>query len=120
MGQMRWVASAGSGTLLVAPVLTVRDKGRLPEGQAVTWVIPSDGITLLAPEALSPGDFHAQVVEARHLGEITLATLALAAVPGAPLRLTLSGVQRQGLVVGAPLCVRLDMDKVHVMPVRSA
>lgn len=120
MGRMRWVATAGSATREDAPVLTVRDKGRLPEGQAVTWVIPSDGITLLEPGSREPGDFEAEVVEARHLGEITLATLALAAVPGAPLRLTLSGAQRQGLMVGARLGVRLAMDKVHVMPVRTA
>lgn len=120
MGRMRWVAPAGSGVPDEAPVLTVRDKGKLPEGQAVTWVIPSDGITLLAAEAREPGDFDAEVVEARHLGEITLATLALAAVPGAALRLTLSGAQRQGLAVGTRLGVRLTMDKVHVMPVRTA
>ncbi|HEX5738069.1 MAG TPA: ABC transporter ATP-binding protein [Hydrogenophaga sp.] len=120
MGRMRWVAPGGKGMVEEAPVLTVRDKGKLPDGQAVTWVIPSDGITLLAVDAREPGDFEAQVVEARHLGEITLATLALTAVPGAPLRLTLSGAQRQGLVVGAPFGVRLAMDKVHVMPVRSA
>src|SRR5690606_31382927 len=117
MGRMRWMAPANQGS--AGPVLAVRDKGKLPNGQRVTWVIPSDGITLLPPETLGAGDFAAEVVEARHLGEITLATLALAAVPGAPLRLTLSGVQRQGLVAGARWGVRLAMDKVHVMPVRS-
>lgn len=117
MGRMRWMAPAGPAS--AGPVLTVRDKGKLPDGQRVTWVIPSDGITLLPPETLGAGDFDAEVVEARHLGEITLATLALAAVPGAALRLTLSGAQRQGLVVGARWGVRLAMDKVHVMPVRS-
>lgn len=117
MGRMRWMAPASQGS--AGPVLAVRDKGKLPDGQRVTWVIPSDGITLLPPEALAAGDFAAEVVEARHLGEITLATLALAAVPGAPLRLTLSGAQRQGLVAGARWGVRLAMDKVHVMPVRS-
>lgn len=117
MGRMRWMAPASQGS--AGPVLTVRDKGKLPDGQRVTWVIPSDGITLLPPETLGAGDFAAEVVEARHLGEITLATLALTAVPGAPLRLTLSGAQRQGLVAGARWGVRLAMDKVHVMPVRS-
>lgn len=117
MGRMRWMAPASQGS--AGPVLTVRDKGKLPDGQRVTWVIPSDGITLLPPETLGAGDFVAEVVEARHLGEITLATLALTAVPGAPLRLTLSGAQRQGLAAGARWGVRLAMDKVHVMPVRS-
>jgi molybdate transport system ATP-binding protein len=119
MGRMRWVAPEGSAHASQAPVLTVRDKGKLPEGQAVSWVMPSDGIALMAPGSQAAGDFDAAVIEARHLGEITLASLSLAAVPGARLMLTLSGAQRQGLVVGARFAVRLDMDKVHVMPVRS-
>jgi hypothetical protein len=57
------------------------------------------------------------VVEGRHLGEITLATLRLIAVPGAQLVLTLSGAQRQGLSPGVSVGVRLD-PAVHVMPSR--
>ena len=98
----------------------MRDKGKLPPGQAVNWVVPSDGITLLAAHAArQAGDLAAQVVEARHLGEISLITLSLAAVRGARLTLTLSGVQRQDLAVGAPVRVRLDLGLVHVMPVRG-
>ena len=122
-GLMRWTANVVQGSLLVsqanAPLLAVRDKGRLPGGQVVSWVIPNDGITMVAADSLAPGDFAAQVAEARHLGEITLVTLVLAAVPGVRLQLTLSGAQRQGLMVGAPVGVRLNMDLVHVMPVRT-
>ena len=122
-GLMRWTANVVQGSLLVsqanAPLLTVRDKGRLPGGQVVSWVIPNDGITMVAADSLAPGDFAAEVDEARHLGEITLVTLVLAAVPGVRLQLTLSGAQRQGLMVGAPIGVRLNMDLVHVMPVRT-
>ena len=116
-GLLRWTGNAGGAE--PPPLLTVCDKGRLSTGQAVHWVIPSDGITLVDPATLRAGDFSAQVSEARHLGEITLATLSLADVPGALLRLTLSGPQRQGLVVGARVGVRLDLALVHVMPVRS-
>lgn len=103
-----------------APVLRVRDKGRIPAGQAVSWVIPSDGITVLdrAPEQV--GEFGADVVDARRLGEITLATLALADVGDARLLLTLSGPQRLRFEVGATLAVRLDPDLVHVMPTRGS
>ncbi len=62
--------------------------------------------------------FSAEVVEGRHLGEITLATLRLIAVPGAQLVLSLSGVQRQGLSPGVSVGVRLDPALVHVMPSR--
>jgi len=117
-GLLRWTGEVGAD--FQAPVLRVRDKGRLPAGQAVNWVIPSDAIALIGPGTPErPGEFSAEVVEARHLGEITLVSLKLAAIPGARLLLTISGVQRQSLAVGMPVNVRLDLDLVHVMPVRS-
>ena len=115
--RLRWVGDAASTTS--APMLTVRDKGRLPTGQAVNWVIPSDGITLVSPAEQRADDFNAEVWEARHLGEITLATLAVTAVPGARLVLTLSGAQRQRLVPGARFGVRLNPQLVHVMPLKA-
>ncbi|MCU0943011.1 MAG: ABC transporter ATP-binding protein, partial [Hydrogenophaga sp.] len=118
MGNLRWVPALGASAE-PAPVLTVRDKGKLPEGQAVAWVIPSDGVSLHPVEAITADDFDATVTEARHLGEISLATLAVAAVPGARLTLTLTGAQRLDLAVGARFAVRLNRERVHVMPVRS-
>lgn len=58
-------------------------------------------------------------MESRHLGEITLATLSVDAVPGAVLVLTLAGAQRQALTPGARLRARLDPGRVHVMPLRT-
>ena len=116
-GLLRWTAAGGDAAH--GPVLQVRDKGRLPTGQAVNWVIPGDGITLLPQAPQGPGEFAATVTEARYLGEITLATLELAGVSGAQLLLTLSGSSRQALTLGAPVCARLDLELVHVMPVRT-
>lgn len=116
-GLLRWTGASGCSE--GAPVLKVRDKGKVPTGQAVNWVISSDGISLIDAAAVGPTDFSAEVSEARHLGEITLATLSLAAVPGARLVLTLSGAQRQVLVLGARVGVRLDPGLVHVMPLRT-
>lgn len=117
-GLLRWVGNAASAA--PAPVLTVRDKGKLEVGQPLSWVIPSDGISLVEASAKQAGDFSAEVRVARHLGEITLATLCVAEVPGGELVLTLSGSQRRGLVAGARVGVRLDLGLVHVMPQRSA
>jgi molybdate transport system ATP-binding protein len=117
-GLLRWTGDAAPS--LPAPVLTVRDKGKLDVGQPLNWVIPSDGISLVEPALQQAGDFSAAVSESRHLGEITLAALSLTEVPGAQLVLTLSGAQRRGLVVGARIGVRLDPGLVHVMPQRSA
>ena len=60
-----------------------------------------------------------QVSEARALGEITLLALALDTVPGATLRLTLSGPQRLRMEVGARVTACVDLGQVHVMPVRG-
>jgi molybdate transport system ATP-binding protein len=117
-GLLRWTGDGS--TAAPPPVLTVRDKGKLELGQPLSWVIPSDGISLVEASAQQAGDFSAEVGVARHLGEITLATLRLVEVPGAELVLTLSGAQRRGLVPGARVGVRLDLDLVHVMPQRSA
>ncbi len=116
-GLLRWTGDGNAAGPW--PVLSVRDKGKLPTGQAVNWVIHSDGITLVEANGPAPDDFSAEVTEARHLGEITLATLSLHAVPGARLVLTLAGAQRLGLVSGARVGVRLDPVRVHVMPLRA-
>ncbi|MDO9074836.1 MAG: ABC transporter ATP-binding protein [Rubrivivax sp.] len=118
-GWLRWVdgASAAAG-----PRLQVRDKRRLPEGQVVSWVIPGDGIHVHALDAAGDtvaGSYAATVSEARFLGEITLATLVLETMPGAPLQLTLAGPERRGLAVGSRVAVQLDLELVHVMPVRT-
>lgn len=131
-GWLRWLPSnsvaevqgemtaAEAWSRLDLPILTVRDKGKLPPGQAVNWVIPSDGISLVNADAPSrDGEFPAELVEARHLGDISLVTLQLATIPGTRMRLTLSGTQRSDFVVGAPVRIRLNLDQVHVMPVAS-
>lgn len=116
-GRLRWTGDGRDDP--AAPVLTVRDKGKLPHGQVVSWVIPNDGIVLVEPGAGGLGDFESEVIEARHLGEITLATLGVRAVPGARLILTLAGVQRRDVKPGVRLRARFDPDRVHVMPLRA-
>lgn len=116
-GSLRWtICDETNGD---APILTVRDKGRIPAGQPVTWIIPNDGIALLDAPPSQAGDFLATVEEARHLGEISLVSLLLSDMPGTVVRVTLSGPMRSQLVVGQPCCVRLDLELVHVMPLRK-
>ena len=116
-GWLRW-HSGGSGTASVVR-LKVRDKGKLAAGQNVHWVVPGDAVTLLDRAAQSPGELGVTVTEVRQLAEITMATLGLRDVPGAQLRLTLSGRQRSQLAVGAQMAVQLELAMVHVMPVRT-
>lgn len=119
-GLLRW-ALPGVATE-AQPLFDVRDKGKLPTGQAVTWVMPGDGITIaLDEEGGATGDnvFGATVTEARFLGEMTLATFDLDRLPGARLRHTLSGPQRCALQPGRAVRVHLNTDLIHVMPLRQ-
>jgi molybdate transport system ATP-binding protein len=116
-GWLRWLAS-GDGPRESDPVLEVVDKGRIQVGQEVTWVLPGDGFELLEglPSAGRPDEFAATIGDVRHLGETTLATLHLRAGPGAALSIAVSGADQRRVVSGAPVAVRLDLAKVHVMP----
>ncbi|MBK7514522.1 MAG: ABC transporter ATP-binding protein [Betaproteobacteria bacterium] len=122
-GLLQWSAeattAAPAGDVPPPPRLRVRDKGRIETGQSVHWVLTGDAVTLVDRPAQAGGEFAAVVTEARPLGDITLLALALQAVPGVVLRLTLSGPQRLRIEVGAALTVCLDLGLAHVMPVRG-
>lgn len=123
MGWLEWLSADGAAT---GPALRVRDKGRLSQGQMVTWVVQGDGLHIAAGEAREhPGStaglvaVEARLTEVRNLGETTLFTAAIAGVAGAAFRLTRAGPQRQHLEPGQHIAVQLDCDWVHVMPTRS-
>lgn len=116
-GLLRWTSAEADPDS--APLLVVSDKGRLAIGQRVTWVIPGHGLTLLDRGPEGANEFHAEVSEVRSLGDLTLVALALTSVGHQPLLLTLTGPQRPTITVGASLTVRLDLDLVHVMPLRE-
>ncbi|GIX23999.1 MULTISPECIES: ABC transporter ATP-binding protein [Caldimonas] len=97
--------------------LRVRDKGKIAAGQAVHWVISSEGLHLLDADEAVDG-WRVTVREARHLGEISLVGCELAELPGVRLKLTVSGPRRLGLHPGTSLGLRLDPELVHVMPWR--
>ena len=103
--------------VLDGSLLRVKDKGKLPKGQHVHWVIPGEGISLISPQNRQPIDWCATVREARHLGEMSLVTMTLDQRKAVCLRLTLSGSQDLNLEIGSPVCVRLNCALVHVMPV---
>jgi molybdate transport system ATP-binding protein len=115
-GLLRWVGEVPG--VVDTPLLTVRDKERLKEGQRLSWIIPGDAISLVDTATAQAGDFTAQITSARHLGEITMITVALVSMPGVKLAMTVSGAQRHDLKVGDRVSVRIDQKLVHVMPHR--
>jgi molybdate transport system ATP-binding protein len=118
-GLLQWTLADHSVPAGDAVVLEVRDKGRIDAGQRVDWVVPGDALELLPDAVRSETRFAATVTEARHLGEITLATLSLDVYDGMPLQLTLAGAQRRRVAVGERVGLRLDPLAVHVMPIRE-
>ncbi|MFN4116404.1 MAG: TOBE domain-containing protein, partial [Inhella sp.] len=108
-GLLRW----GEGE--TALQLRVPDKGRIAAGRPVDWILPNDAVQLVA---LDEG-WTVEVLEARHLGEISLITLRLELAGGQQLALTLSGAQRRALKVGERLGLRFALDQVHLMPQRG-
>ncbi len=63
--------------------------------------------------------FQATVVQAQHLGEITLAKLAVDDLPGGVFNLTLAGRHRSQVKVGEQHRIYLDQNMIHVMPSKS-
>ncbi|MBN8502930.1 MAG: ABC transporter ATP-binding protein [Burkholderiales bacterium] len=113
VGRLQWEVEVEDG-----PVLEVRDKGRLDPGQAVSWVLPGDAVSL-ATQTSEGAHWWARVQACRHQGEVSLLELRLE-LPGSPcVELLLAGHSRRGITVGERLPVALDLSQVHVMPVRS-
>jgi molybdate transport system ATP-binding protein len=131
VGELAWVAAPGDVPGPDTVRLRVADKGRIAAGQAVSWVVPGDGLRLdldapsgrdaghRGAQAAQAGVFGATVRELRHLGDTTLLTLGLDCPAGVVLQLTLTGPQRSHLGVGQRLAVRVACEAVHIMPTRE-
>jgi len=121
-GLLRWLSPVDP----THPGLTLQvlDKGRIDAGQAVDWVIQSDGLNLTRsdspPSAPQPQamELGVRVQSVQHVGDITLIAVELDAVPGAVVRLTLTGPIRYATQMGERLKLQLDTSWVHVMPTR--
>jgi len=100
--------------------LQVKDKGKIPPGFPVNWVVHADGL------ALKPEGYNLQregfvclpvrVDAHRDLGELSLIDLAMNVPPFEILKMAVSGAQRLGLKKGAPCVVEMDMSLIHIMP----
>jgi molybdate transport system ATP-binding protein len=122
-GWLRW----GEGA--AAQRLRVRDKGRIDMGQRVSWVVPGEGLHLCSLDAISAEsptrppknglELSVRLSELRHLGEVWLLHLRCETGPPAVFRLMLTGPQVLPLQTGQALRLCLDLDMVHIMPVRT-
>jgi len=103
-------------------VLKVRDKGRLDAGQAVTWVIQTDGLSLhhVGTDKRDSTElmctFSVLVSDIKHLGDSSIVTLSTETFPSVQIRMTLTGPQRSNINPSGSMQLQLDSDWVHIMP----
>jgi molybdate transport system ATP-binding protein len=116
------------------PRLEIRDKGRIEEGQKVTWVISGDGLQLVPAtsdklansgaatnQTIRPDTWPAQVIELRSLGDVHLCRIRVALPEPQEVTLTFTSMNFPDvkLALGSHLGLKLDSRKIHVMPARS-
>ncbi len=104
------------------PRLEILDKGRIEEGQQVSWVISGKGLHLVASCAETSTDsWPAQVIELRSLGEVRLCRLRVDLPEPQEVTLTFTSMNHPSvnLVAGATLGLQVDSRQIHVMPARA-
>jgi molybdate transport system ATP-binding protein len=112
-GRLHWGADGG-------PELQVKDKRRIEEGAAVTWVVPAEYISVHRRAPSGPNVQRARLSEALPLGDIALCRFELVDVRAAvQLHQTTAQLQRGELVVGEEVFLQLDPAGVHIMPRRA-
>lgn len=122
VGLLHWTRSADTQHASTAKQveLRVKDKGKIPAGFPVNWVVHGDGL------ALKPDGYNlqrdgfvllpAQVESHRDLGELSLIDLTMEVAPFETLKMALPGAQRLGLRKGAPCVLEMNLAYIHIMP----
>jgi len=112
-GRLQWGADGGTE-------LHVRDKGRIEEGAAVSWVVPAEHISVHRHAPHGPNVQRARLSEALPLGDIALCRFELLNVRAAvQLHQTTAQMKRGELIVGEEVFLQFDPSGVHIMPRRG-
>ena len=125
--EVRANSNSHPGASATGLLLQVRDKGRIENGARVSWVLAGELLDVHAAEPTGaarpvPGNMlRCVLAEVLPLGEISLCLLALAALPGQQIKLNLSSALLRQLALGpgAPLCLQVPPDAIHIMPLRQ-
>lgn len=129
LGVLQWTHAVNAQQPEVKNQFTlwVKDKGKIPAGFPVSWVIPSDGLTLLpvlqgtSPQA-RPGFvlLSVRVNVLRDLGELSLVDLNMTIAPFERFSVVVSGAQRLGLACGQERLLEMELGLIHIMPKKHA
>jgi molybdate transport system ATP-binding protein len=103
--------------------LRVKDKGKIKNGTAVTWVLAGEAVQLLAPSEAAQGDanlLNCTFTEMLPLGEISLCRLAVqGTLDTIQLNLPTAQLNAMGLATGAQTKLAVPTDAAHIMPLRT-
>ncbi len=99
--------------------LRVRDKARIADGTAVTWVVPAEHVAVHDTQPAGPNVLRATLTEALPLGDIALCRFEVADTRAAvQLHQPTARLHRGELATGRSLFLQLDPEGVHIMPRR--
>ncbi|WP_370262958.1 ABC transporter ATP-binding protein [Limnobacter sp.] len=122
VGMLRWSRALDQALGVDAPGLDlqVKDKGKIPPGYLVNWVVHTDGLALhpVGEGELLPNHVQLQVEVAGHrdLGELSWVDLRMQAAPFETFKMAVAGAQRLGLKPGLPMVLHMDLSMIHIMP----
>jgi molybdate transport system ATP-binding protein len=123
-GLLRWTDDKSSMSL----DLQVRDKNRLKDGAAVSWVLAGEQVDVGRADALNDAlsdepvnRIACELVDVLSLGETSLCTLVPQALSGQRVTLNLSSAHLRSLKagLGSTVLVNLPAQGVHIMPQRD-
>jgi molybdate transport system ATP-binding protein len=124
LGRLIWTTGAASAEAQVDGMpLLVRNKGKIPAGFPVSWVVHSDALALkpASYELVRPGFalLPVHVESHRDLGELSWLDLTMETPPFAHLKIAVSGAQRLALKKGEACKVEMDLSLIHIMPSKT-
>lgn len=101
--------------------LRITDKGRIPEGQSVHWMVAGQFVHLAPGGSQEVIRIRCAVREIKTLGALTTISCEPEQVPGSLIAVESTTVEarRHGLNVGASLTLGIEPDGIHVMPLRD-
>jgi len=117
--RLQWLANP-QGTQ--GPIIRVRDQGPLKKGQAVSWIIQSDGLHLREHDAAQKPETDEQhvlrvrVTDVKHLGESSMVTLMAEDPEAVQIHMTVTGPQRAFIERQKEMTLMLESSWIHAMP----
>ncbi len=124
-GRLHWLGDAAAAGDARASTLRVIDKKRIDDGADVSWVLAGELVDIALPQSAGkppPNTLACTLTEVLPLGEISLCTLQLLALPDQQLTLNLSTalLRQLGASCGDMLWLHIPPEAVHIMPLRQA